>query len=318
MANLLTRGLGIVGRLGLFGGGQLISGSAVPLSGTSGTPRNCPNGSVYFHTGSHVAFMNEGTKASPYWTPIDFKSPGLRGYYEDFRDGVGKAVANTDATAILASGVRVHGQGIAETDSGLTIAQIAELGPVGSLLTTDQAAHLVALGIGDTALPFQPDAHAPLVVDVKFTNDTAITARALFMGFIGAAADALDPVVTGTTVTLTLVLDDLAGMFMDSGLDDADGIFAPHNKANEAASIPVTATGVDLSSTMAAAGTYKRWRVEIDALGVMTCFIDKVQVTRIAASLDADEEIAPSFYIESNASAIKQADLQWFSAWGLR
>lgn len=318
MANLLTRGLGLVGRLGLFGGGQVISGSAAPLSGTSGTPKGAPLGSLYFHTTSGVTYVNENTAASPYWTPISYAQPGLRGYYEDFRSGVGKALADTAATVILASGVRVHGQGIAETDSGLTVSQVAEVGPVGALVTTNEAAHVAAIGIGDTALPFQPDTHGPLVIDVDFTHNTAITDRATFCGFIGAAADALDPVVTGSTTTLTLVLDDLAGLFQDSGLTDADGIFAPHNKSNEAATLATTATGVDCSSTIAAAATYQRWRVEISAAGVMTCFINKTQVTRIAASLDADEEVVPSFHIVSNAAAVKQADLKRIAMWGYR
>ncbi len=318
MDNLITRGVGIVGRLALFGGGQLISGSTAPLSGLQGTPKNAPAGSLYLHSTSGVVYYNEGTRTSPYWTPVSFDQPGLRAWHTDFRDAVGKAVADVGATVILASGVRVHGQGIADTDSGLTIAYTAELGSIASLLTTNEAAHLAALGVGTTALVFQPDTHGPIVIDVEFTNNTAITARAVFAGFIGAAADALDPAITGATTVLTLVLNDLQGMFMDSGLTDADGIFAPHNKANEAATIATTATGVDLSSTMPAAGTYTRWRVEISAAGVMTCFIDKVQKTRIAAASLITEEVSPSFYVESNATAIKQVDIKRFATWGLR
>lgn len=322
MAELITAGLGIIGRLGFTGGGHVFSGTTVPLSGPlgTGTPEQAPAGSVYLYLGANhpVVFYNDGTQASPYWTPLSFDQIGLRAFHEDFRSGVGKAIADTAASVILASGVRVHGQGIAEIDSGLTVAQLAEIGAVGSLKTTDEAAHLVAFGIGDTALPFQPDLHAPLVVEVNFAHNAAITARATFLGFIGAAADALDPVVTGATVTLTLVLDDVAGLFQDSGLTDADGIFLPHNKSNEAATLATSATGVDVSKTIAAAGTYQRWRVEITAAGKMNAFIDKVHVGSITAALDADEEVAPSAYVESNAIAIKQLDAQWFSAWGMR
>lgn len=318
MSNLLTNGLGIVGRLALKGGGQIASGSTPPLSGTSGTPLGMGVGSLYMHTTRGVVFVNEGTGTSPYWTPVSFDQAGLLGWYTDFRDHVGKATSNTDATTVLASGVRVHGQGIADTDSGLTVAGVAEVGPVATMVTTNEASHVAALGVGDTTLPFQPDTHGPLVVDVSFSHVTAITLRATFAGFIGAAADALDPAVTGATTTLTLVQDDVAGMLQDVGLTDGDGIFLPHNKSNAAASIATTATGVDLSQTIAAAATYQRWRVEISTAGVATAFIDKVQVGRIAAALDVDEELAPSFYVESTSAATKSTTIKHFATWGHR
>lgn len=317
--NLITRGVGIVGRLALFGGGQVMSGSAAPASGTSATPPNAPAGSLYLHTTTGAVYINEGTKASPYWTPVSYDQPGLRAWHTDFRSAVGKSITDTAATLILQEGVRVHGQGIAEAaDSGLVVTYTAELGSIAALSTTNESAHLAALGVGTTVLPFQPDVHGPLVIDVEFTNNTAITDRANFCGFIGAAADALDPVCTGATTVITLVLDDLAGLYMDSGLTDSDGIFAPHNKSNEAATIATTATGVDVSKTIPAAATYTRWRVEISTAGLMTCFIDKVQVASIAASLDGDEEVAPVFYIEANAAAIKQVDVKRFATWGAR
>ena len=320
MSNLLTRGLGIVGRLGLLGGGQILSGSTHPLSGTSGTPLGCPAGSLYINSSSGAVYVNEGTKTSPYWTPVQYDQPGLRAWHSDWRDGVGEPLADTDASLLLASGVRIHGQGIADTDSGGVVTYTAELGSIMRLTTTNEDAHTIGLtaGGGDTVELMQPDTHGPLVIDCEFTHVSAITLRATFMGFIGAIADTLDPVVTGATVTLTLVLDDLAGMFQDVGLTDGDGVFAPHNKSDEAATLATTDTGVDLSTTIAAAATYQRWRVEISRAGVMTCFVDKAQVGRIVAALDVDEEVAPSFYVESTSTAVKSVDVKRFATWGLR
>jgi hypothetical protein len=273
---------------------------------------------VYNGANGPVYYTNEGTKSSPYWTPVSFDQAGLRGWSTDFRDGIGTALAATDASVILASGVRIHGQGLAETDSGIVVTYTAELGPIARLTTTDEASHLVALGVGNTTLPFQPDTHGPLVIDVEFSHVSAITLRETFLGFIGAAADALDPVVTCAATTITLVLDDLAGIVQSVGLTDADGLFAPHNKSDEAANIATTATGVDLGTTIEAAGAYQRWRVEISKAGVMTCFVNKVQKTRIAAALDADEEVAPAFYVASTSAAVKSTDIKRFSTWGLR
>ena len=270
-------------------------------------------------TTNMVAYTNEGTAASPYWSPVSFDQQGLAAWESNFKDGVGKAIADTNATVVLAgSGLRVFGQGIAETDSGLTIAQTAETGPLSSLITTNEASHVAAIGVGDTALVYQPDVNGPFVIDVQVTNLTDILTRAVFIGFIGAAVDALDPVVTGAAVTLTLVLDDLAGLLMDSRLTDAAGLMAAHNKSNEAATLLVSATGVDTGTDMAAAGTSQRFRVEISAAGVMTCFADKVQIASIAASLDADEEVTPVLYIESTDANTKTLRVKRFATWGTR
>ena len=319
MPNRITSGTGLVGRLQLESGAELLDGSGAPVSGTTSATKADP-GSLYMNVDNGVLYINEGTNAAPYWSPVSYDQPGLMAWHTDFRDGVGKAVTDTAALLVIPGpGVRVHGQGIAEAaDSGLVVA-IDDQGAVAALSTTNETAHVAALSEGQTAdVPFQPDQNGPLVIDVVASQNAAITDRAFFCGFLGTSADALDPAVTGSSTTLTLVQDDLAGIFMDSGLTDADGFFAPHNKSNEAATILTSATGVDLSTTMAAAGTYQRFRVEIDAAGVMTCFIDKVQVTRITASLDADEEVAATLYVESNAIAIKTMDVKRFAAWGNR
>src|SRR3990167_9661404 len=99
-----TAGRFKVGRLAFSGGGQVASGSTAPLSGTSGTPLGMPRGSVYVYTGTTgpVVYTNEGTATSPYWTPVHYDQPGLRGWHTDFRDGIGEALADTDAALLLA------------------------------------------------------------------------------------------------------------------------------------------------------------------------------------------------------------------------
>lgn len=317
--NRATRGTSLAGAIQLANGAKVFDGTTSPLSGTSGTGAASANaGSIYVCTTTGVAYVNEGTKASPYWTPLNYAHPSLFGAFTDFRDGVGKAHSDTAATyTIPGSGVRVHGQGIAETDSGLVITQ-GEGGPVGRITTTDEDAHLIALGFGGTTVPFQPDTHGPLVIDAEVTLVSALTLRRLFCGFVGTAADALDPPVTGATVTLTLVQDDVAGIFMDAALTAATGLFAAHNKSDEAASILVSATGVDMGAVVPAAGTFVRLRVEISRAGVMTCFVDKVQKTRIAASLDVDEEVAPCLLVGSTTTAVKAMDVKRFATWGVR
>ena len=293
----------------------LLRNAGGPTSGTSGTfAGEARPGALLWDSTNYVLYINEGaTQASPYWTPVSHDQPGLLSYYTEFADGVGKAIADTGGSATLNTGVRVIGQGVAETDSG-AVAQAAAEGVRGDmrLTTTNEVAHTIALA---TPVVFQPDQHAPIVIDCEFTHVSAITLRATFCGFAGTIADALDPRATGATTTITLVDDDLVALFQDVGLTDTDGIFLPHNKGNAAASIATTATGVDLSQTIAAAATFQRWRVEIDASGNVVAFIDKVQVGSITAALDADEEVGAVFYVESTSTATKSADVRRFGAW---
>ena len=300
---------------------RVMSNAGPPLSGTSGTGVGDPRleaGSVIEDTTNGVIYVNEGTAVSPYWTPAGLDQAPLFGVHTDFRDQAGKALANTAAEAIIpGSGLRIFGQGIeVNGDSGLVANAATEGGTTARLHATNETSHLAAIGMDAGVM--QPDQHGKLTVDVEFTSVTNILTRAFFLGFAGTAADALDPVATGATVTLTLVQDDLAGILMDSRLTDAAGLMAAHNKSNEAATLLVAATGVDTGSDMPAAATFVRLRVEITAAGLMVCFKDKVQIASIAASLDADEEVSPVFYVETTTAATKAVDIRRFSAFAYR
>lgn len=291
--------------------------AGAPSSGTSGALAGVIEpGAILFDNVHGVAFINEGTKASPYFTPLSMDQWAMFGVNEDFRDNAGVAVAGVVASVhIPGSGLRVFGQGAATNDSGLVPLTAGEGGISADMTTTDEAAHLLAVGM--PAGVMQPDAHSLLVVEAEFTMETALTARSIGLGFIGTAADALDPPVTGATTVATLVQDDLALMIMDAGLTDADGIFAVHNKSDAAATQDLTADG-DLSATIAAVGTFQRWRVEIAADGDMTCFINKAQVYSQAIALDVDEECSPVFYVRSLAAAIKKTTLRRFATYAFR
>lgn len=291
--------------------------AGAPSSGTSGTlAGEIEAGGFLYDLTNGVLFANEGTKLSPYYSPVGFDQQPLFSIFTDFRDQAGKAVADTGAAAYLVgSGLRVFGQGVEVNDSGLVVQTPTEGGAVGRMTTTNEDAHTIA--IGGPAGIYQPDQHQLLVVEAELTNVSAITTRALFLGFLGTLADALDPAVTGATTTATLVQDDLAGLWFDAGLDDADRIYGVHNKSNEAATQDLTADG-DTSTDIAAAGTYQRIRVEISAAGAMLGFVDKAQVYSQAAALDDDEECAPVLYLESQDTATQSIDVRRFATWAYR
>jgi len=299
-------------------------GNGTPLSGIAGTGTGvgvAGKGCLYTDLDTGNQFFNEGDATTPYWTPTSYYQRGLLSCFTDFRDLQGIAVASTAASTTLSgSGLRIFGSGIEETDSGLTVA-MGEDGPVGSLIssaTSGKIAAISALNTTTSAGPFQPDTNGVLTVDSVFAVDAALTSRSMFIGFLGTWVDAMLPPVTGATVTLTLVQDDLAGLVFDSGLTAATELFAPHNKSDEAATILTTATGVDTGTVIPAFGTYVRLRVQISATGVMTCFRNKVQVTQISAALDADEETSPVLLVRSLASATKAILIRSFGTWAAR
>jgi len=301
-----------------------ITENRAPISGAAGADGYgyAENGATFIDNYRNVLYINEGSAQGVYWTPVNLFQRNLLSWHSDFRDGAGIVVSDTAALYTNpATGIKIFGQGLAETDSGFVVA-IAEDGAIGTLTTTDENAHVAAIGVGlTTSVPFQPDAHGPMVVDALFAVDAALTLRRVFVGFIGTAADALDPPVTGATVTLTLVQDDVAGMMFDAGLTDAAGIMLPHNKSDEAATILVTDTAmgaVDTDVDSAAFGVYQRWRVEVLANGTMKAFKNKVLIGTITTALDVDEEVAPVLLVGSTTTATKAILVKHFSTWGQR
>jgi len=289
-----------------------------PKSGSAGTLYSVAEaGDMLMDITNGVLYVNEGSQASPYWTPVGLDQAPLFGVSTDFRDQVGQALATADAEGIIASsGLRVFGDGLAENDSGLVVQTATEGGSVGRCTTTDETAHVIAIGM--EAGVMQPDQHSQLVVDVELTHVTAITNRSGFVGFIGTAADALVAAVTGATTTTTLVQDDVAGVFFDTGFTDADRLYAAHNKSNESATQDVDTGGRDTSTNIPAAATYMRLRVEIDVAGNMLVFADKAQIASILLALDVDEECSPVVYLEANTAAGISMDVRRFATWANR
>lgn len=301
------------------GGTVAMQGDGTPTSGTSGSGKDLAGpGSTYWDYTNEVMWVNKGTRAAPYWHPITpVGHSGLWGIQTDFRDQVGISVTDTGAAAVIAgSGLRIYGQGKAEVaDSGAVAQAAAEGWPTGAMRfsTTNEAAHTIAFG--SLAGVYQPDQHGIGIVEVLVAQVTAITDRAFFCGFLGTAADALDPAVTGATTVATLVQDDLFGAHWDSGYTDADRIYGVENKSNASATQDLTVSG-DTSTNQAAAGTYQRYRVEVgpvDSTGLIVpgrIFVDRVQIYSSANVLDEDEEHAFVCYLESNAAAGKDMDVR--------
>lgn len=325
------------GGLRVLGGAGYFAGDGFPKSGTSGTLVDAdgvgvPPNSLYIDNNTGVVFKNEGSLSSPYWTPVGFKQQGLLAWHTDFTDGgtgalvdtsyiintLGVPVAITETQPLMSNGLQLHGQGLDETDAGMTVA-ITDQGAVATLTCTNEDAHIAVISPGTGTTPaFQPDQNGTMVVDAN-VSISSLTASAAFLGFCGSAAAALDPIMTysGTTISFaTTIGDDVAGLAYSSELTDNDRWFAPHDKDNANASIATSATGVDTGVDLVA-GTYQRLRVECDADGTVRVFIDKVLKATFTLCLEVTEEVHPMFYIESSTTATKSATLKHFSTWGV-
>lgn len=305
-------------RIALAGGFQIKNGIAVesgtgfPVSGTAGTTvkggKGAPASSIYIDETTGVQFWNEGTVASPYWSPVSFRQRGIVGVSTDGLNAGGRAGSATTASSYDAgTGVRYFGSGVEENDANTAITLSYPVGgPLLTVGTENQANKVEALGYGHTTALWTPATNGTLVIDATFTAITDILTRTFFLGFSGESAEALVPLVTGATVTMTFSAggttgDDVHGLFMDSRLTAASTIFLPTVKSNAAATISTTAAALTVAATMPAAATYTRWRVEIAANGTIYAFVNKVLVKTVASGAATAVALSPAFF-QSNTT----------------
>lgn len=241
------------------------SAIAAPSSGPTGTGAGdfaWPAALLYCTT-SKSFFKNEGTLASPYWTPVSIQDRGIVGAVSNWGgNAYVRQLALSDTTLLndLGDGIKVAGVGLAETDSGLAITA-DELGYVARMTSSATDAKMVSLNPSGVLPIFQPDTHGPFVVEADFTNVTALTARSLFVGFTGSNINANTPPVTAVTATVSFTAtmgDDVAGILMDSRLTLASTLMCPHDKSNTNATQLVTAAGVNSGRVMPAVGTDRK------------------------------------------------------------
>jgi hypothetical protein len=276
--------------------------------------------------GDYIKVVTTGTiylcTATAEFQPLSASLSGkkFQGVFEDFANpgvtGNWLAITDTNTSYNSNKGVTVFGQGLAETDSGVAVAYGVG-GPVATVTATDEASHLTALGMGGTSTTesWDPATYGPMVVEATVAASSALTNKAIFIGFIGTQVEALDPCVTGSTTTITLVQDDVHGILMDASLTDAAGLMMVYNKADAAASIATTATGVDTGVDMPTAGTYCVLKVQIDADGTMTCYKDGVQIGQRRASASTTVKLNPVLYVESRTTATQAILVKSFAAY---
>ena len=295
---------------------------AVTRSG-DGFPKSGPLGSFagvaavssrYRDINTGVDFVNEGTTESPYWSCVDPFHPRV---FSNYRAAVGGGVALSSTGTTAGSSLipwGFAGDALDETDGGAPMSSgtVASIGYGYPVDVTTSATANTAIGMSPMPGGFfitwaQPDIHGNMSFDVVCMQQTAITARSVFIGFGAQWVAASEGIVTGSGTTISFTAtsgDDCAGFYFDENLTDNDRWFFPYDKANTNASIATTASQVDTGVDVAAAGTAQRFRVEVDTDGAVRGFINKIQVVTLpAGTLDTTEEHVPVAYICNNANA---------------
>lgn len=341
MAAVYQLGPRYIGCKGLqtLDGVNMFSGDGFPKSGTSGTGvdsfGNGPGvGSLYIDKNTGTVFVNEGTNAggvaSPYWYPVSMDQRSLVGISSDFHNFTTQDGTSTASNIVdPGTGLKTFGQGLEvnDADTAMTVSYPIG-GPLLTFGTTNEANHSSSLGLPGTAGLWKPATNGGMVVEANFTGITDIVTRAFILGFQGdangAQEEALDPIATGLTTTITFSAvgsagDNIAALIMDSRLTAASTIFALNNKADAAASQTTTVAALTVAATMPAAATYSRWRIEVDADGTARYFVDKVLVKTVASALTTTVAHKPVFQqVNTTTTASLQCGLRSFRTWAKR
>lgn len=229
--------------------------------------------------------------------------------FEDFLSGE-DIISNTGTTrAFGSSGFRVVGQGIEQTDSGITVLESDGLNGVGVLTTTNEDAH--SCGV-TTGLVFDAGKMGTLVAEcrVQFPD---LDTKAFWFGFTDANADTgilegAQLVASGTSLTLSA--SDLCGFLLDSeATDDEDWIMAYNGGTTSG---ETTIASIDADDD-AVAGEFQILRLEVDPNGTARWYIDGVLKQTKAGALSTSTDVGLLAMIEARSGAIEYARLDYIS-----
>ena len=229
--------------------------------------------------------------------------------HEDFLAGE-DIVANTAATRSFGgSGLRVIGQGIAETDSGITVLESDGLNGVGVLTTTNEDAHSCGL---TTGLVFDVGKMAPIVAEcrVQFAD---LDTKAFYFGFTDVNSDTA--ILEGNNLvaasgTLTLSASDLCGFLLDAeATDDEDWIMVYNGGTTTG---ETTIANIDANDD-AVAGEFQVLRLEIADNGTARWYIDGVLKQTKKGAISTSVDVGLLAMIEARSAAIEYAYIDYIS-----
>ena len=228
--------------------------------------------------------------------------PGVIEIFEDFV-GAEWIVANTAASGQIGS-LRVIGDGIAETDSGVVNLESDGLSGVAQLTTTNEDKH--ACGIA-TPIMWDVALMGTLVLEAR-VRLPAEANRAVFIGFSDVNSDDLsleDDLIHGNGTTTTLTASDLVGFHYSSEYTNADAWHTAYNGGTSTGE--TTSTSIECTGEDAVAGDFQVFRVELAPNGTAFFYIDgkpagnsaSVKASGIAGACSTSVDMAAMVVVES-------------------
>jgi len=144
-------------------------------------------------------------------------------------------------------------------------------------------------------------ASGELIGEVRLTNVTAITLRAIYAGFIDVIASTVEMPIEMAAEVLTSTASDACGFMYDTDSTN-DTWYCVGVKAD------ADATPVDSGIAPAAAGTSQTLRVVVNADGKAEYFIDGKYVGSVTNAITASTAVCFGVCLEARESAAKTLD----------
>ena len=219
--------------------------------------------------------------------------------FEDFLAGEDIVAATAATRSFGGSGLRVLGQGIAETDSGITVLESDGLNGVGVFTTTNEDAHSCGVATGTV---FDVAKMAPIVAEcrVQFAD---LDTKAFYFGFTDVNTDTT--ILEGNQLvaasgTLTLSASDLCGFLLDAeATDDEDWIMAYNGGTTTG---ETTIANIDANDD-AVAGEFQILRLEIAPNGTARWYVDGVLKQTKTGAVSTTTDLALLAMIEARAAS---------------
>ena len=229
--------------------------------------------------------------------------------FEDFLAGEDIVAATAATRSFGSSGLRVIGQGIAETDSGITVGESDGLNGVGILTTTNEDAHSCGLTTGKV---FDVGKMAPINIEcrVQFPD---LDTKAFYFGLTDVNGDTA--ILEGENLvaasgTLTLSASDLCGFLIDAeATDDEDWIMVYNGGTTTG---ETTIANIDADND-AVAGEWDILRLEVGINGTARWYVNGVLKQTVTGAVSTSTDLAVLAMIEARSAAIEYAWIDYIA-----
>ena len=183
--------------------------------------------------------------------------------------------------------------GLAE-NSGTAATVVGKAGGVGTLVTGTSSGNRAQFTAG---LNHKAE-DGSLIFVARVMNLTAITNRALFLGFTDTVAQENPIEVSGTTITSSA--SDAVGFMFDTAAT-TDVWYVQGVKADT--DTPLTAASVNGGNVVPTAGTYQEFRIEVSTDGDATFYIDGEMCGFVANCVTPTVLLTPIVLVEARTTA---------------